>query len=252
MWDKAMVVVAADHGVSFRKGQFDRRKANATNVDEIAPVPFFVKAPGQQKAKVDRALVETTDILPTILDVLHIKQPEKTDGKSAFSPAVRDRTQFKMLKRDLSGWIRMPASRFAGLRQAAIDRRINLFGDGPIGERFFRIGPDQQLLGQPARSTGNSQSKVSLVEPADYAGVDPEGTTVPIWITGRVTGGQKKDIAVSVNGTVRAVGNTFTLATGGGQLMGVLVPETSFKKGKNDVEVFEVQGGRLLKMGGTS
>ena len=30
---------------------------------------------------------------------------------------------------------------------------------------------------------------------------------------------------MAVNGTVRAVGNTFKLATGGGQLIGVLVPE---------------------------
>ncbi|MEJ7714617.1 MAG: sulfatase-like hydrolase/transferase [Thermoleophilaceae bacterium] len=51
MWDKAMVVVAADHGVSFRKGQFDRRKANERNVDEIAPVPLFIKAPSQERGR---------------------------------------------------------------------------------------------------------------------------------------------------------------------------------------------------------
>jgi hypothetical protein len=57
---------------------------------------------------------------------------------------------------------------------------------------------------------------------------------------------------VAVNGTIRGVGNTFRLATGGGEIMGVLVPETSFRKGRNDVQVYEVQGGtRLLRMGGT-
>jgi hypothetical protein len=158
-----------------------------------------------------------------------------------------------MLRRDLSGWIRMPEARFAQLKQAAIDRRIDKFGEGEIGERFYRIGPNQQLLGRPARSAGSSQSKARLSEPGAYADVDPEGTTIPIWVTGRVSGGSgpPKDIAVSVNGTVRAVGNTFRLATGGGALMGVLVPQTSFEKGANKVEVFEVQGGRLLKMGGT-
>lgn len=253
MWDKAMVVVTADHGVSFRKGQFDRRKANERNVDEISPVPLFIKAPGQQKAAVNRELVETTDILPTILDILDIKPPAKMDGRSAFSKAVRDRTEFKMLKRDFSGWIRMPEARFAQLKQAAVDRRLNLFGEGAIGDRFYRIGPNQQLLGQPARSAGSSQAKATLVEPGAYADVDPRGTTIPTWVTGRVAGGggPPKDIAVSVNGTVRAVGNTFKLATGPGELMGVLVPETSFTKGRNQVEVFEVQGGRLLKMGGT-
>ena len=80
--------------------------------------------------------------------------------------------------------------------------------------------------------------------------MDPKGTTVPIWITGKVSGGSgpPKDIAVAVNGTIRGVGNTFRLATGGGEIMGLLVPETAFRKGRNDVQVYEVQGGtRLLR-----
>ncbi|MGI8844637.1 MAG: sulfatase-like hydrolase/transferase [Thermoleophilaceae bacterium] len=254
LWDKAMVVVTADHGVSFRKGQFDRRKATERNVDEISPVPLFIKAPGQQQGKVNRELVETTDVLPTILDILDIDPKVKMDGRSAFSRQVRDRTQFKMLKRDLGSWIRMPESRFAQLKQAAIDRRIAKFGDtGAFDSRFFRIGPNQELIGTKAQSAGDSQSKVVITAPGDYTDVDPESDTIPIWVTGRVAGGSStpKDLAVAVNGTVRAVGNTFRLATGGGQLMGVLVPETSFRKGKNDVQVYEVQGGRLLGMGGS-
>jgi hypothetical protein len=248
-----MVVVTADHGVSFKKGQFDRRRANQGNVDELAPVPLFIKAPGQEKGKVDRANVETTDVLPTILDVLNIKSPDKTDGKSAFSAAVRNRDEFKMLKRDLSGWIRMPASEFQRRTAQKTRERVAKYGQGSDGPgRVYRIGPNQQLIGQKAQPAGDSQAKVTLTGRGAYADVDPEGATIPSWVTGRVTGGggQPKDIAVAVNGTVRAVGNTFTLATGGGQLMGVLVPEDSFKKGRNTVEVFEVQGGRLLKMGG--
>jgi hypothetical protein len=48
-----------------------------------------------------------------------------------------------------------------------------------------------------------------------------------------------RDIAVAVNGTIRAVGNTFTLAVGDpGELVSVMVPETAFQKGRNRVEVF--------------
>ena len=251
LWEKSMVVVTADHGVSFRKGQFDRRKANDTNVDELAPVPLFIKAPGQEKGKVDRANVETTDVLPTILDILNIKAPDKTDGKSAFSAAVRNRDEFKMLKRDLSGWIRMPESEFQQRTARKTRERIAKFGQGSDGpQRIYRIGPNQELIGRKAQSAGDSQSKVTLTGRGAYANVDPQGATLPSWVTGRVTGARKVDVAVAVNGTVRAVGNTFTLATGGGQLMGVLVPDNSFKKGKNTVEVYEVQNGRLLKMGG--
>ena len=157
-----------------------------------------------------------------------------------------------MLRRDLSGWIRMPASEYQRRVAQKTRARIAKYGQGSDGPgRIYRIGPNQQLIGQKAQSAGNSQSKVTLTGRGAYAGVDPDGATIPTWVTGRVSGGRQVDIAVAVNGTVRAVGNTFKLATGGGQLMGVLVPENSFKKGRNTVEVFEVQGGQLLKMGGT-
>ena len=47
-----------------------------------------------------------------------------------------------------------------------------------------------------------------------------------------------RDIAVAVNGTIQAVGNTFTLAVGdAGELVSVMVPESAFHKGKNTVQV---------------
>ena len=65
LWDKSMVVLTADHGVArSARAQFDRRKATETNVDEISPVPLFIKAPGQEKGRVNREIVETTDMLP--------------------------------------------------------------------------------------------------------------------------------------------------------------------------------------------
>ena len=252
LWDKAMVVVTADHGVSFKKDQFDRRKANEGNVDELAPVPLFIKAPGQDKGKVNRENVETTDVLPTMLDILNIESPEKTDGKSAYSAAVRNRDEFKMLKRDLTGWIRMPESEFEQRKMQKTRERVAKYGEGRDGPgRIYRIGPNQDLIGQKARPAGTSQSKVALTGRGAYADLSPDGPTIPTWVTGRVSGGRQVDVAVAVNGTVRAVGNTFRLATGGGQLMGVLVPETSFRNGRNTVEVFEVEDGRLLKMGGS-
>ena len=64
-------MVAADHGVSFMKAR-ERRRLTRGNIGEIAPVPLFIKAPGQKQGKVDDASVETIDILPTILDILNI------------------------------------------------------------------------------------------------------------------------------------------------------------------------------------
>ena len=50
-----------------------------------------------------------------------------------------------------------------------------------------------------------------------------------------------RDIAVAVNGKIVGVGETFTLAVGDeGELVSVMVPPESFKRGSNDVRVYLV------------
>ena len=252
LWDKALVVITADHGVSFKVGQFDRRRMNRSNIDEIGPVPLFVKVPGQEKGRIDDSIVETTDILPTIADALDIKLPDETDGRSAFGPEVRARRQVKMLKRDLSGWVKLSGAELEREKREELAKKLRLFGTGAEGpDRVYRIGPNQELIGRPATAAGDSDAKAELVPKGEYGNVDLSSPTAPVWVTGRVEGGagDARDIAIAVNGTVRGVGRTFHLATGGGELFGVMVPESSLKNGRNEVEVFEVSGGRLLRMG---
>ena len=77
----------------------------------------------------------------------------------------------------------------------------------------------------------------------EYTHVDPASGYVPVHVVGSVNGPDRhpRDIAVAVNGTIRAVGNTFTLAVGdAGELVSVMVPESAFHKGRNEVEVLQV------------
>ena len=50
MWDKSLIVVAADHGVAFPQAR-ERRRLTRDNAAEIAPVPLLIKAPNQTKAR---------------------------------------------------------------------------------------------------------------------------------------------------------------------------------------------------------
>ena len=68
LFDRALVVVTADHGVSFQAGD-SRRNVDASNIGEIAGVPLLIKAPGQRAGVVDSAAT-TEDILPTIGSLL--------------------------------------------------------------------------------------------------------------------------------------------------------------------------------------
>ena len=53
LYDKAMIVVTADHGISSEVGRESRRKTDRRNVDEVAPVPLFIKAPRQPRGRTD-------------------------------------------------------------------------------------------------------------------------------------------------------------------------------------------------------
>jgi Sulfatase len=239
LWDKSLIVVAADHGVAFPRARERRRLSRAT-AREIAPIPLFIKAPDQKRAKVNTAWVETIDILPTILDILNIDPRVKMDGKSAYSPEVEQRKTLRFEIRNTFQTLRIPAATFERERAQIIARNNRLFGSGADGpERIYRIGPHPELIGQPASAAGPPLS-VDLKDEGDYENVDPSTGFVPTHVVASVNGPDRhpRDIAVAVNGTIQAVGNTFTLAVGdAGELVSVMVPESAFHKGRNSVQV---------------
>jgi Sulfatase len=239
LWDESLIVVAADHGVAFPHAR-ERRRLGRETAREIAPVPLFIKAPGQKRGKVEDAWVETIDILPTIFDVLNLDPRVKMDGRSAFSPEVKKRDELRFEIRNTFQTLRIPAATFARERQQIIDRNNRLFGSGADGpDRIYEIGPHPELIGQPSSAAGEKLD-VELANADEYSHVDPASGYVPAHVVGRVKGPDRhpRDIAVAVNGTIRAVGNTFTLAVGDpGELVSAMVPETAFQKGRNRVEV---------------
>jgi hypothetical protein len=244
MWDDALIVVAADHGVAFPKAR-ERRRLTRQTADEIAPVPLLIKAPGQKRGEVDDAFVSTIDILPTIFDVLELDPRVKMDGRSAFSDEVQRRDALHILERNTFEELNIPADEFVRERQGIVDRNHALLGTGADGpERIYRVGPNQELLGEPAAAAALEPLGVEFVYGPDYEDVDPSSPFVPAHVVGRVEGdgGGGREIAVSVNGTIVGVGETFTLATGDeGELVSVIVPPDSFRPGRNDVRVYLVR-----------
>jgi hypothetical protein len=69
LFDRALVVVTADHGVSFQAGD-SRRNVDTKNIGEIAGVPLLIKVPGQRRGRIVDSAATTQDILPTIGSLL--------------------------------------------------------------------------------------------------------------------------------------------------------------------------------------
>ena len=225
--------MTADHGYSFDVGVRSRRKVSETSIEEVAPVPFFIKAPGQTSGAVDRSLIRTIDILPTMADLLGVRmgwraagRPAARRGDAAAGPGLPQgaRLQPHGLHR----------ARGAGLRRRAErERRAALFLTGAESRRRFgdpwaavhRVGTHPELLGRPLASL---RLKPAGEAPAEVANlgleqrVDPASELVPTRVTGTLPGGapgELRDLAVAVNGRVRADGSQLPPALPAGRAL---------------------------------
>ena len=241
LWDDSLIVVAADHGVAFPHARERRRLSRENARRRSRRCRSSSRRPTRRTGKTDDAWVETIDILPTIFDILNLDPRVKMDGRSAFSDEVQNRDELRILIRNSFEVLRIPADTFTRERRAIIDRNQRLFGSGADGpERLYEIGPNPELIGQPASAAGE-ELDVDLSYQRDYGNVGADPLYVPVHVVGRVNGPDRhpRDIAVAVNGTIHAVGNTFKLAVGDdGELVSVIVPESAFQKGRNRVQVF--------------
>ena len=90
LYDPSLIVVVADHGISFRPGDH-MRSLTDTNFSEIISIPLFIKEPYQKSGDVNDKNVEIIDILPTIADILDVRIPWTMDGTSMIDPDMVER-----------------------------------------------------------------------------------------------------------------------------------------------------------------
>ena len=238
LYDRALVVVAADHGVSFRAGE-GRRVVTGDNLADIANVPLFVKYPRQQEGRVDERGARTTDIVPTIADVVGVRIPWDVDGVSLLAP---ERTGREVVVDQRGGAVaRATLAEMVRDRARLLRRQYEHFGEGR--DSLYRIGTNRWLLGRSVAELPRRTTTVSArIENAEQlADVQPSSGFVPARVFGRIRAGsvvRDTELAVAVNGRVRALTRVF----GDAGEFRALVPETAFGDGANEVEVFLVQG----------
>jgi hypothetical protein len=246
LYDRALLIVLADHGVSFRPN--DRRRAfTDTNLEDVAFMPLFVKTPGQKAGRTVDEPVQTIDVLPTIADVLNIDVPWRMDGTSLLTPRARQRY---VLVGDRETF--MPdAAALITARAKALGQRLLLFGAGSTGPGLYGLGPKRQLLGRKVAAlevTAAGGASAEIDQERELRAVDLAGEYVPARLTGRIEGGDEdapRDLAVSVNGRVVAVARTYVFEEE--ERLSVLVPESALRNGVNDVELYWVTSGPVLR-----
>lgn len=265
MLDRALLIVTADHGYSFELNASGRRQVTETNIEEVAPVPFFVKTPGQREGRVDDSLVRNIDIVPTVADVLRVPVSWRHDGHSVFSEVSRGRELVSVPRRDFSRVISIDRAGLEERRESKRLARAATFGTGAqslqqLGDPWasaYRIGPNQDLLATHVPSEGVPRSRrvrMVLANTQLYEEVEDSEAILPTRVIGWLRGpgsppGATRALAAAVNGRIRAVGRSFHLDGRRAEFFSLIVPETAIREGRNEIELFEVrEGGDLVAL----
>jgi hypothetical protein len=241
LYDDALVVVVADHGVSFRP-HGERRRVEPGNMEEIAFVPLFIKAPGQARGEIVDGPARTVDIVPTIADLLGVELPWEPDGRSLLEPGPADG---EVIVDTYSGeLVEGELDELLERREVVLARQIQLFGEGDDSPGIFGIGPRPELLGQAVDGLVAAAGHGTTFESYGTSDYDPESPSAPARVYGVIHGAPPgQDVAIAVNGTIVAVTRSF--AYDGETLVSAVTPEDAYRPGANSVRVFIVEGSGL-------
>ena len=246
IWDDALVVVTADHGLSLRPG-LPHLRPTASSFADIAAVPLFVKRPHQRRGEVVDANVESVDILPTLAAEVGMELPWETDGVNVFAPGVADRTGKTLFTRGGRTRVDGPGNLHAAL-MATVARKLSIFPAGnPLSQP--RLQRYDALIGTPAagiRSERTADLDVTLDAPYLLNDVDHDSDFVPAHLTGRLVlpedGPGPPPLAVAVNGLVAGIPLVHAIEASARQARWqTVVDPRLLRPGANTVAVFAVR-----------
>ena len=235
-FDRATVIVAADHGISFVPGERSRGIGEA-NVGGIASVPLLYKEPGQRTGTVQHQPVQLIDIVPTIAAQLGLDPPWTFDGRDMFAagPATARRVHGPF------GAVDVPENLTPAVEALAADMH-QVFGDGTTGS-LYGLGGAHSLIGTQALDSATAPSQHCWILEQPTTTPDADGSTG--YVYGRIDAPAGADIAValSIDGVVAATARSYRE----GSLHRVyIVGDPQFWQAREpDVELHEIVGGRL-------
>lgn len=224
-WDDALVVIVADHGVSFQAGK-PRRQPTPETFDDIARVPLFIKYPGQTEGEIDDRNVENVDIFPTVLDVVDIDADDLTLDGTSLLQTDRDRPD-KRIWPYRNGGVPFVTDEAALPDELPFwTQAYALFGDGDGGLNPYAEGPYRALVGtkiSEVKSGAAAPAAVALRRPELYRSIDLDAEVIPAFIAADVNGlADGTPMTVEFGDRIVATTQVFS-DKDGGQHIGIMV-----------------------------
>lgn len=238
--DRCMLVVMADHGVSFRPGR-SRRVPDAENIADILSVPLFIKRPGQTSGAIDDRNVESVDVLPTIAEELGISLAEPVDGTSVATAPRRLRKTIYF-----ENGMTVVEPQIPQL-EAAVQRRLSIFGHDSLEKPPSQTANRPDWYGRPLAgfkieaATPGEEKMIRMSSPKDPMNAGSYSTRL---IAGRFsrlqTQGEPVEVALAVNGVLQDTCQVFQVDSLGWGFS-FLLPESLAWHTPAQVELFLVK-----------
>ena len=256
LYDRALIVVTADHGMSFRSDAPPRIVTDA-NVADIAAVPLFVKYPGDS--------VEVEWIAATRRRSTCFRRLPTSSACGCRGPSTACRHFVVRRSRGVSrsrGTTDPRLQRTLTRLQREFSRPLagiaDLFGDRT--DSLYRIGPNKELLGRavaPLTDSGSDDVRVRLDDAELFADVRTSSLFVPARVMGSITGMRIQTAlrwrSPSTVGLPRRRGFSHC---GERDDLPPSVPENVFVDGRNVVQVYAVDSSepylQVRLLGGTA
>jgi hypothetical protein len=237
MLDHCLLIVTADHGVSYRPGH-SRRVPDATNLADLLSIPLFIKMPDQTSGRASDDNIESVDVLPTIAEVLGMELPQPVDGIAVSQAPRRPR---KTLYYDQTMTTIEPS---IPQLSAAVNRHRDLFEGIPFDQPPLLSVTHPEWCGRPTAEFVIEErhiSRLHIMPPArNSTELGPH--FVPCLVAGSLDTRDfpdPVDLVIAVNGVIRDSGLTF-FRERGFHSFEFLLPESAIATVPSRIELFHV------------
>ena len=213
LFHDALIVVTADHGVSFAKGRNRRHQPPLENFDEaIMPIPLFIKEPNQSEGALSDRNVEVIDILPTIIDILDLSTDWNFEGQSDLDQKVQERRQKSIAYKGDDGALLVYSTTSENKsKYRQLEWKLGQYASNQGQAAIFNLGSHKKSIGSKVtehKSSSESKFTFALKNPNLFENVDLASGFLPAHIEGEINlhtlGPKKLEFAIAINGKIHA------------------------------------------------